>query len=234
MMRKLLLVLTGLILAVNLNSQSLDEIIKKYSVAMKSDKLASVTSIKITGKMSAMGMSMPMEMYMKNPNKIKVVYTFSGQEMVSVFDGEKGYTMNPMTGGSAPVELTGEQLEQVKKSNTFKNELLTYYKEGKVTLEGEENVNNKPAFKLKANVGTTPAYMFIDKVTYMIVKTSTTIQQMGQTMAVDSYMTDYFETDGVIMPRKTTATASGIDAGSITIEKVEVNIPMEDSVFKLK
>lgn len=233
-MRKLLLVLTGLILTVTLNSQSLDEIIKKYSAAMKSDKLASVTTIKITGKMSAMGMSMPMVMYMKNPNKIKVSYTFSGQEMVSVFDGEKGYTMNPMTGGSAPVELTGEQLEQVKKSSAFKNELLTYYKEGKVTLEGEETVNNKPAFKLKANVGTTPAYMFIDKGTYMIVKTSTTMQQMGQTMAVDSYMTDYFETEGVIMPRKTTAMASGIDAGSITIEKVEVNLPMEDSVFKLK
>jgi len=234
MMRKLFLVLTGLILAINLNSQSLDEIIKKYSAAMKSDKLASVTSIKITGTMSAMGMSMPMVMYMKNPNKIKVVYTFSGQEMVSVFDGEKGYTMNPMTGGSAPVELTGDQLEQVKKSSAFKNELLTYFKEGKVTLEGEENINNKPAFKLKANVGTTPAYMYIDKVTYLIVKTSATVQQMGQSMSVDSYMTDYFETEGVVMPRKTTAMASGVEAGSINIEKVEVNIPIEDSVFKLK
>jgi outer membrane lipoprotein-sorting protein len=234
MMRKLILVLSGLILAFNLNSQSLDEIIKKYSAAMKLDKLASVTSIKISGKMSAMGMSLPMEMYMKNPNKIKVVYSFNGQEMISVFDGEKGYTMNPMTGGSTPVELTGDQLEQVKKSSAFKNELLTYYKEGKVTLEGEEQVNGKPAFKVKANVGTTPAYMFIDKGTYQIVKTSTTVQQMGQTMSVDSYMTDYFETQGVIMPRKTTAMASGVEAGGITIDKVEVNIPIEDSVFKLK
>ncbi|MCX6325881.1 MAG: hypothetical protein NT144_04410 [Bacteroidia bacterium] len=75
---------------------------KNYSVAMKSDKLASVKSIKITGKMSAMGMEMPMIMYMKNPNKIKVTYSFSGQDMVSVFDGEMGYTMNPMMGSSEP------------------------------------------------------------------------------------------------------------------------------------
>lgn len=234
MMRKLFLVLTGLILAFNLNSQSLDEIVKKYSAAMKSDKLASVTSIKITGKMSAMGMSLPMEMYMKNPNKIRVVYSFNGQEMISVFDGEKGYSMNPMTGGNTPVELTGDQLEQVKNSSAYKNELLTYFKEGKVTLEGEEQVNGKPAFKLKANVGTTPAYMFIDKGTYLIVKTSATVQQMGQTMNVDTYMTDYFETEGVVMPRKTTAMTSGIEAGGITIDKVEVNIPIEDSAFKLK
>ena len=50
--------------------------------------------------------------------------------MVSVFDGEKGYTMNPMTGSSDPVELTGDQLKQVKKTMHFNNELLTYFKEG--------------------------------------------------------------------------------------------------------
>ena len=94
---------------------------------MKSDKLASVTTIKITGKMSAMGMEMPMIMFMKNPNKIKVVYSFNGQEMVSVFDGEKGYMINPMTGSSDPVELTGDQLEQVQKNSAFKNELLKLF-----------------------------------------------------------------------------------------------------------
>jgi outer membrane lipoprotein-sorting protein len=233
-MRKLLFVLTGLVFTLALSSQSLDEIVKKYSAAMKSDQLAKVTSIKITGKMSAMGMEMPMTMYMKNPNKIKVVYSFNGQEMVSVFDGEKGYMMNPMTGSSDPVELTGDQLEQVQKSSAFKNELLTYFKDGKVTLEGEENVNDKPAFKLKATVGTSPVYMFVDKETYLIVKTSATVEQMGQSMNVDSYMTEYSDNEGVVMPKKTTAMANGMEAAVISFDKIEVNIPMEDSVFKVK
>lgn len=233
-MRKLLFILTGLVFTVALSSQSLDEIVKKYSVAMKSDQLAKVTSIKITGKMSAMGMEMPMTMYMKNPNKIKVVYSFNGQEMVSVFDGEKGYTVNPMTGSSNPVELTGDQLAQVQKSSAFKNELMTYFKDGKLTLEGVENVNDKPAFKLKAAVGTSPVYMFVDKETYLIVKTSATVEQMGQSMNVDSYMTEYSDIDGVVMPKKTTAMANGMEAAVISFDNIEVNIPMEDSVFKLK
>lgn len=233
-MKKLLFVLTGLVFTVALSSQSLDEIVKKFSDAMKSDQLAKVSSIKITGKMSAMGMEMPMTMYMKNPNKIKVVYSFNGQDMVSVFDGEKGYTMNPMTGSSEPVELTGDQLDQVQKSSAFKNELLTYFKDGKLTLEGEENVNDKPAFKLKATVGTSPTYMFVDKETYLLVKTSATVEQMGQSMNVDSYMTEYSDIEGVVMPKKTTAMANGMEAAVITFDKIEVNIPMEDSVFKLK
>ena len=70
-----------------INAQSLEEIVKKYGEANKQDKMAAVTSIKITAKMSMMGMEMPMVMLMKNPNKIKVTYSFNGQEMVSVFWG---------------------------------------------------------------------------------------------------------------------------------------------------
>jgi outer membrane lipoprotein-sorting protein len=233
-MKKPVFVLGGLILAFVINAQSLDEIVKNYSVAMKSEKLASVTSIKITGKMSAMGMEMPMVMYMKNPNKIRVTYSFNGQEMVSVFDGEKGYMVNPMMGSSDPVELTGDQLKQVQSNNVYKDQLSDYFKNGKLTLEGEENVNDKPAFKLKANVGNSPIYMFLDKASYMLVKTSATVNQMGNSMNVDTYMTDYVDTNGVILPKKTTAMANGMEAGVITFDKIEVNTPMEDSIFKIK
>ncbi|MEI8224871.1 MAG: hypothetical protein WCG82_02990 [Bacteroidota bacterium] len=233
-MKKLVFLLTGLIAVAVINAQSLEEIVKNYSVAMKSDKLSGVTSIKISGKMSAMGMEMPMVMFMKNPDKIKVTYSFNGQDMVSVFDGEKGYMINPMMGSSDPVELTGDQLTQVQKNNAFRNELFNYFKNGQLTLEGQENVNDKPAFKLKANVGSSPIYMFLDKESYMLVKTSVTVDQMGTSMNVDSYMTDYVDIDGVVMPKKTTAMANGMEAAVITFDKIEVNIPMEDSVFKVK
>ncbi|HEY5469618.1 MAG TPA: hypothetical protein VIK07_03780 [Bacteroidales bacterium] len=233
-MKKILLVFTGLLAFAFINAQSLNEIVKNYSTAIKYDKLAGVTSIKITGKMSAMGMEMPMVMYMKNPNKIKVTYSFNGQDMVSVFDGEKGYTMNPMTGSTTPVELTGEQLKQVSQNNVFNNQLLDYLKNGQLTLEGTENVNEKPAFKLKANVGTNPIYLFLDKSSYMLVKTSTTVDQMGTLMNVDSYMTDYVDINGVVIAKKTSAMANGMEAAVITFDKIEVNIPMEDSFFKMK
>lgn len=233
-MKKLVFVLTGLIAVAVINAQSLNEIVKNYSSAMKSDKLASVTSIKITGKMSAMGMEMPMVMFMKNPNKIKVTYSFNGQDMVSVFDGEKGYMINPMMGSSKPVELSSDQLKQVQNNNAFRNELLNYFKNGQLTLEGQENVNDKPAFKLKADVGGSPIYMFLDKGSYMLVKTTTTVDQMGTSMNVDSYMTDYIDIEGVVMPKKTTAMANGMEAAVITLDKIEVNIPMDDSFFKVK
>lgn len=234
-MKKLIFILTALISVSVVNAQTIDEIVKKYSTAMKTDQLANVQTIKITGKMSAMGMEMPMTMYMKNPNKIKVVYNFSGQEMVSVYDGEKGYMVNPMMGSSEPVELTGEQLKQVQNNNAFRNELLDYSNKGQLTLEGDDDVNGKPAFKLKANIeGGNPIYMSIDKDSYLLVKTSTKVNQMGQEMVVDSYMSDYTDVQGVVMPKKTSATSGGMEMAVITFDNIEVNIPMEDSIFKVK
>ena len=89
-MKKLVFVLAGLIAVAVINAQSLEEIVKKYSEANKQDKIASVSTVKITGKMSMMGMDLPLEMWMKKPNKIKTVTNFNGQEMISVFDGVKG------------------------------------------------------------------------------------------------------------------------------------------------
>ena len=233
-MKKILFVLTGLIAFTLVDAQTVSEIVKNYSAAIKYDKLSGVSSIKITGKMSAMGMEMPMVLYMKKPNKIKVTYSFSGQDMVSVFDGEKGYTMNPLTGSATPVELTGEQLKQVRQNNVFTNQLLDYAKNGQLTLEGSENVKDKPAFKLKANVGTSPVYLFIDKSSYLLVKTTSTVEQMGTPMNVDTYMTDYSDINGVVIPKKTSAMSNGTEAAVITLDKIEVNIPMEDSFFKVK
>jgi hypothetical protein len=233
-MKKILFVLAGLIAVTAINAQTINEIVKNYSAAIKQDKLANVKTIKVTGKMSAMGMEMPMVMYMKNPKKIKTVISFNGQDMVTTFDGEKGYMINPMMGSSDPVELTGPQLKLAQNNNAFDNSLLNYFKNGQLTLEGVENVNDKPAFKLKAMEGTNPIYLFIDKASSMLVKTSATVDQMGTQTNVDSYMTDYTEIDGVIMPKKTTAMANGMEAAVITFDKIEVNIPMEDSIFKLK
>jgi hypothetical protein len=102
-MKKLLLTVSFLLAVVMINAQSLEDIIKNYTVANKLDKLSGFKTIKITAKTSMMGMDMPIEIWMKNPNKIKSVTSVNGQSIIQVFDGEKGYMVNPMAGSSEPV-----------------------------------------------------------------------------------------------------------------------------------
>lgn len=230
-MKRMFLVTVCLLAAVMINAQSLEEIVKNYSAANKFDNLSALKTIKITAKMSMMGMDIPMEIWMKNPNKIKNVMNINGQEMIQVFDGTKGFIVNPMTGSTDPVEMTGEQAKSLLRSNIFSNYMTNYLKDGLLTLDGEDVVNGKPAFKVKAAVaeGTT-ATMFIDKTSYLLVKTTAEVNQGGQTMSVESYPSDYADNGGVFLPMKNTTSVSGMDMVT-EYTKVEVDLPMDDSLF---
>jgi hypothetical protein len=233
-MKKLFFIMAGLIMMSVISAQTLDEIVKKYTEANKLDHVASLKTIKITATVSAMGTDMPMVLWMKNPNKIKSVTTFNGQDMITVFDGEKGYTVSPMTGSTEPMEMSPDQVKQTLRNSIFQNPLANYLKNGQLALAGEENVNDKPAYKLKATIeGGAVIDMFIDKNSYFLIKTTTTTSMNGMTVTMDSYPSDYTETSGVLVPMKTTASTQGMDFQT-TFTKVEVDVPMEDSIFKIK
>jgi len=228
-MKKLIFILAALITMSVIHAQSLEEIVKKYTTANKLDKVSALKTIKITGNMSMMGMEIPMTMWMKNPDKIKTVTSINGQEMIQVFDGVKGYTVNPMTGSAGPVEMTAEEVKQTIRTNMFQNYMATYLKNGQLTLSGEENVKNKPAFKLQAKIeGGTVIDLFIDKTSYLMVKISTT----SSAVTFDSFPTEYTETNGFILPMKTISTAQGMEI-VMSFSRVEVDTPMDDSIFKI-
>jgi outer membrane lipoprotein-sorting protein len=233
-MKKLIFIMAGLIIMSAVSAQTLEEIVKKYTAANKLDQVSNLKTIKITANMSMMGMEMPMVTWMKNPNKIKSVTTFNGQEMIQVFDGEKGYVVSPMTGSTEPVEMTEDQVKQTLRNSMFQNYMANYFKNGQLALAGEDKVNDKPAYKIKATAeGGTVIDMYIDKSSYLLVKTSTTTSQGGMTITMDSYPSDYTETSGLLIPMKTTSSAQGMDI-IINFTKVEVDVPMEDSLFKIK
>lgn len=232
-MKKLFLTISALLLVYGLNAQSLEEIINKYTTASKLDKISGFKTLKFSANTVVMNMDLPMEMWMKNPNKIKTVASFNGQEMIQVFDGEKGYIVNPMTGSSTPTEMNADQVNDIIKSNFFNNYLAAYLKDGKLTLDGSEAVNGKPAFKLKAALPSGTAYIYIDKESYLLVKSVADVNQGGMSMTVETYPSDYADNNGIMVPMKTTTTAGDMEMVT-TFTKVEVDVPMDDAIFTIK
>ena len=158
----------------------------------------------------------------------------SGQKMIQAYDGEKGYTINPMTGSTQPVEMAPEEVKQLLRSNYFENMLDKYLKNGQLELAGEEAVNGKPAIKVKATIEPgTVSYLYIDKANWLLVKQTMDVTQGGMPATIETYPSDYKEINGLIMPMKTTTSVSGMEM-VINFTNVEVDIPMEDSIFKLK
>jgi hypothetical protein len=229
-MKKSILLIVALFSFVIVNAQTIEEIVKKYTVANKLDKIGSISTIKVSGKMSVQGMDLTMDMWMKNPDKMKVVMNVMGQEAISVVNGKKGYTTNPMAGSAEPVAMTETQVEQTANQNLFNNYMEGYLKKGALTLLGNENVNDKPAFKIKVIVdANTTLTMFIDQSSYLMVKTNASSSQG----TAEVLYSDFKDNNGVFLPMKTTTSTMGQEMVMI-YNKVEVNIPMDDALFIVK
>ncbi|HPC98988.1 MAG TPA: hypothetical protein P5257_08540 [Bacteroidales bacterium] len=212
--------------AFSVYSQTLDEIVKRQSSALKEDSYDNVKTVKVTAKLNQMGMTLAMTTYFKAPDLSRIVLSFNGQEIVQVYDGKKGYLINPMA-GSEPQELSPDQLTSLKNNSTLKSPISGYHRDKKLTLEGTGDVNGKPAFKLKATDGGNVIYYFIDKQTWLPVKMTMTSGGMN----IDTYQ-EWADIKGIMLP-KVTKTVAGNTEIVINVEDVEVNIPLDDSLFRI-
>ena len=233
-MKKLFTLLAAIMVVSVCSAQSLDEITNKYYAANGLENLEKAQTIVIKGIASQMGMELPLTIMVKKPNKVKILQEFNGMEIVMAYDGEKAYMINPMTGSNDAVEIPEEQAASVKEYNLFRDTFMESFKAGRVTLVGEEAVEGKPAFKLtmKSEAGAVTTY-FIDKETYLTVKSVQTVSQMGQEMEVESYSKEHKVINGVTFATVITQFVNGAEMGGIKFESIEIDTPIEDSVFKL-
>jgi outer membrane lipoprotein-sorting protein len=147
-MKKPFVLLSALLVASVCSAQTLDEIINRYYAANGVETLEKANSMYVEAKASQMGMEIPMVINVKKPNKVKMVMSIQGMDMVTLFDGEKGYMINPMTGSTDPVEIPAEQLSGIEQYNMLRDNVMDAYKGNRIKFEGEADVNGKPSFKL--------------------------------------------------------------------------------------
>jgi len=234
-MKKLLLVLSLVAVVAAASAQTVDEIVNKNYLAQGYDKLQKATSIYVEGKTVQMGTELPMVMQMKSDGKVKVTMSFNGMEIVTAYDGQKGWMINPMTGSDAPVEIPADQLEEIKKNDMYHSQLQTLLSSGKLKTAGEEDVNGKPAYKLEGEQANgSKIYFFIDKESFLLVKTSVMVNAMGQDMTVDSYVKETADVDGFKYPKLSATFINGQESGSVSFDKFELNKEIDDAVFMMK
>lgn len=233
-MKKSIFLMVSLLVASVCSAQTLDEIVNKYYAANGSENLEKATTLVMEGRVSQMGTEMPMSIMVKKPGMVKMIITYSGMEIITAYDGEKGFMVNPLAGMTEPMEIPAEQLGGIQEYNMFRDNLLEAFKDGRLKLEGEEDVDGKPAFKLTiTDEDGTSSAVFVDKESFLTVKTVTSVEQMGQVMEVESYIKEYMEVGGVKFGKVVTQMVDGMELGGMTIDKIELDTPIDDSVFRL-
>lgn len=223
------------------SAQTADEIIEKSITAMGGR--AAMEKIKTRVMTGTIGLRTPVgdiagniEVTNATPNKsrtlINVDLTSLGAGPMKVdqrFDGTNGFVLDSLQGDRP---ITGDQLAGMK-SNSFPHVFLNYKATGiSVKLNGKEKVGTRDAFVLLMEPTEGPAVkQFVDAETFMPLKTTTrlTLPQVGE-MEQSAEASDFRVVDGVKVPFKIEV-SSAVQSFTITLAKVEQNVPVDDKIF---
>ena len=214
-------------------AQTLEEVIAKNLKSKGGlDKIRATTSVKMTGKVAANGKDVTMTIWAKRPNLMRREYMIDGQNMVNAFDGT---TLWMSAGTAPPAALPGPQAAYAKQESEFDSVFVDYKEKGHaMELVGKEKVNGKDAYRLKVQKkGGPPQDYYLDADTGLEMKISTNVDQGGMPTVIVTEMSDYRDVDGRQVPFNTRQLLNGKVMASIALDKVEFNVPVDESVFRM-
>lgn len=222
--------------AAAVRAQTVDEILAKHFEAQGGvEKLKKVQSWRLTGKMGiGPGMEAPFTMEKKRPALQRLEFTFSGMTGIQVFDGKGGWQVMPFMGKKDPEPMSAEDAKQMEDQADFDGPLMDWKAKGHtIELAGKESIEGADAYKLKITKKSGQVeYYYLDTETYLTVKEEAKRSMHGTEVEGESYMSDYKEVDGLMVPFSVTNGAKGSDRKQVmTFEKIEVNVPLDDARF---
>lgn len=237
-MRRLLLAVVALALfALPASAQTADEIIAKYLKTIGgAAKLEALKTLRRTGKFTGGG---GFEAIVVQENKrgemTRQEFTFQGMTGVSAYDGKVGWKIEPWGGKKDVESLSEEELKSIIEEADFDGPLINYRQKGhKVEFTGTEPVEGTDTYKLKVTLKNGDvSYYFMDTDYYVPIKIETKRVVRGAEQESETVLGDYKEVAGVYLPHSyESGQKASPNKSQITYEKIEANVPLEDSRFK--
>jgi len=239
MLRKILMGIAVLaLLAPVASAQTVDALLAKHTEAMGGlTKLKAVHSIRTTGKMVVgPGIELPLVMYQKRPKSFRMEFSMQGMTGTQAYDGKNAWMVMPMMGKKDPEAMGADETGQMDEQAEFDGPLMDYKEKGNtVELVGKEQVEGADAFKLKVTLkNKNIRYVYLDAETYLQIKAESKRTIRGTEVESESFMSDYKEVDGMMVPFAIDAGAKGSpQRQKIVIEKVEFNPVLSDTLFAM-
>lgn len=184
-------------------AQTAQEVIDKNVAAIGgADKIASVKSIQYNQGMNIMGMDLTGKSTIVVGQSLRNDISVMGQQITTVVDGDKGWAINPMQGGTAPQALPEEQVKMQKgNANVIGTDLaIAKAKNFPAELVGKEKMDGKDVYNLKVTRPEGVANYYVDASTNQLLGMKTTVNVQGQSGEVKVKYGNYKTVDGLTIP----------------------------------
>jgi hypothetical protein len=217
-------------------AQTADEIIEKHVKAMGGrEKWESIQSLKFSGINRSGTFEFPFTQVKKKPGCFRMELTIQGLTMLQVYDGrtKTGWAINPFGGSKEPQKWNAEQTKAYEDVTDMKSDLMAYKEKGNsVYYLGVDDLEGVEVYKIMlAKKDKTIIYYYIDIETFYILKETTKFKFEDKEIESDSYFSNFKTVEGIVIPFSEESKNNGQIVNQVTFSKVELNVPVNDSIF---
>lgn len=218
--------------------QTAEELVNKNIQAKGGiEKIKAIKSVRMIGKLNVGGGMVAASLQEnERPNLIRETFTLQGMTAVTAYDGSTGWQIQPFGGHKDP-ELMGEDdLKDLLLDADFDGPLVDYREKGN-TIEflGHDVVDGDDALRLKVTLKDGDiVYYYLDPDTFLEIRKEVQEFIRGSVRESVTEMGSYKAVAGVMYPHSISqGTKANPAAQTTTIEKIEVNVPIEKADFAL-
>lgn len=238
-MRQVLSIVLGVLCcATLLSAQTAEELVAKNTQAKGGrEKIKSIKTMRMIGKMQQGGFSAQLGQDSKAPDLLRQTFTKQGMTQIQAYDGSIGWQISPFEGRKDPEMLGEDDLRPLEEEADFYGPLIDYKEKGN-TIEylGHDTVDGDDVYRLKVTLKNGDIYYYyLDPDTFLEIRIETQRFIRGAVREHVSDVGSYKQVAGVYYPFSIeSGPKSNPNARSkVTVEKLEVNIPIDDSEFKM-
>ena len=193
------------------------------------------TTVTGTAELVQFGITAPLTVYEKRPDKIRRDVTIAEANMtfVQAYDGRTGWMTDPRSGATRemPEALAKEMAREAAASEAILHPAkagVAYTLKPKAAIEGRDYIvleqTQSDGHKLT---------LYLDPQTYLPYKTETRMLDLaGAEVETETYSTNYQKTSGGLMvPYAVRIVQNGSDAERVTVAAVAFNTGLDDALF---
>lgn len=221
------------------SSLTVEQIVQKHIESQGgADKINAIQTMKATGMASVMGgqIEAPLTLFLKRPNSMRLELRVQDKSLIQAFDGTTAWLVNPFMGSDDPQKSSDEDTQTIKDDSDFIGGPLMDYKSKGSTVElaGKEEIEGTPVYKIKVTRKSgSVQYLYLDAKTFLTMRSSGRRRQMGQDLDLEVNVGNYKRVDGVMVPFNVDQKNEGNSLMRFAIDNVEMNVPAEDSLFRM-
>lgn len=221
----------ALVLTSVTKGQTADEIVNKYITAIGGeDNWKKVNSVIYEGKLTIQGADVAVIMTILNGKGMRQNITVGGMTGYQIMTPGGGWNFMPFQGQTKPEPVTEEMVKEGTDQYDAQGSLVDYKAKGHtVDYIGKEDIEGTECYKLKVThkSGKTET-MYFDPASYLAIRTIAKQKANGQEVDITTNLSNYQKLpEGILVPM-----SIGLPFGELTISKVEVNKPVDESIFK--